>query len=166
MNEASKTGTDSRRELLRHILATLAYRGAKVIDGAPSDFASFRISESTRTAGEILSHICDLLDWAHSIARGEQTWPNSKLVSWDKEALHFFSSLNEFDSYLASNAPLNAPAEKLIQAPLADALTHVGQIALLRRVAGSPIRAENYFEADIVAGRVGSDQSTERVEFD
>lgn len=166
MNEAPNTTSDSKRELLRHVLATLAYRGAKVIDGAPSDFATFRTSETTRTAGEILSHIGDLLEWAHSIARGEQTWPNSNLLSWDDEAVRFFSHLKEFDAFLASNSPLDVPAERLFQAPLADALTHVGQIALLRRVAGAPIRGENYFEAKIVAGRVGPDQSTERVEFD
>ena len=78
----------------------------------------------------------------------------------------FFSSLKEFDTYLASNATLEAPAEQLFQAPVADALTHIGQIALLRRLAGAPIRAENYFKADIVAGRVGPEQSTERHEFD
>ncbi len=166
MNEASKPVSDLNREMLRHVLATLAYRGAKVVDGAPTDFATFRASETTRAAGEILSHICDLLDWAHSIARGAQIWPNSELLSWDKETARFFTSLKEFDSFLDSDAPLNAPAEKLFQAPLADALTHVGQIALLRRVAGAPIRGENYFEANIVAGRVGSDQSTKRVELD
>lgn len=166
MNETSNPAPDLKRQMLRHTLATLAYRGAKVVDGAPSDFGTFPASEATRTAGEILSHIGDLLDWAHSIARGAQAWPNSDLLPWDQEVSRFFSLLNDFDSYLASDAPLEAPAEKLFQAPIADALTHVGQIAMLRRVAGAPIRGENYFKADIVAGRVGSEQSSERVEFD
>lgn len=166
MNPETNQATDLKRQMLRHTLATLAYRGAKVVSGAPSDFGTFRASDTTRTAGEILSHIADLLDWAHSIARGAQAWPNSDLMSWDKEVARFFSLLKEFDSYLASDAPLEAPAEKLFQAPIADALTHVGQIAILRRIAGAPIRGENYFKADIVAGRIGPEQSTERVEFD
>lgn len=166
MNDTSKSLFDLKRQMLRHTLATLAYRGAKVVDGAPSDFGTFRASETTRTAVEILSHISDLLDWAHSIARGAQAWPNSDVLSWDKEVSRFFNSLKEFDAYLNSDSPLGAPAEKLFQAPIADALTHVGQIAMLRRVAGAPIRGENYFKADIVAGRVGAAQSPERVEFD
>jgi hypothetical protein len=166
MNDGLKTNSDLKRQMLRHTLATLAYRGAKVIDGAPSDFGTFRASETTRSAVEILSHINDLLDWAHSIARGAQAWPNSDVLSWDKEASRFFSSLEKFDSYLNSVSPLGAPAEKLFKAPMADALTHVGRIAMLRRLAGAPIRGENYFKADIVAGRVGAEQSSERVEFD
>lgn len=166
MNDTSNATTDLKRDMLRHTLATLAYRGAKVVDGAPSDFSTFRASETTRTAGEILSHIGDLLEWAHSISRGAQAWPNSELLSWDQEVSRFFSLLKEFDSYLASDSPLEAPAERLFQAPIADALTHVGQIAILRRIAGAPIRAENYFKADIEVGRVGSDQTTERTEID
>jgi len=156
----------AKRQMLRHTLATLAYRGAKVVDGAPKDFESFRASDDTRNAGEILSHICDLLDWAHSIAKGAQAWHDSELATWDNLASRFFASLKELDSYLASDAPLRAPVEKLFQAPFADALTHIGQIALLRRLAGAPIRGENYFKADIVAGRVGPEQSADRVEFD
>jgi hypothetical protein len=78
----------------------------------------------------------------------------------------FFAALKEFDSYLASQAPLGFPSEKLFQGPVADALTHVGQIAILRRLAGAPVRGENYFKADITAGRVGAEQSGPRVEFD
>jgi hypothetical protein len=107
-----------------------------------------------------------LLEWALSIAKGVQTWTDSTVLPWEQQVARFFSALKEFDSYLASGEPLNAPAERLFQAPVADALTHVGQIALMRRLAGHPIRGENYFKADIVAGRVGSDQSKDRFEFD
>jgi hypothetical protein len=166
MSTQSDTTSDLQRHLLRHILATLAYRAAKVIDGAPSDFGTFRTSETTRAAGEIVSHLGDLMVWANSMARGAQVWPKSELRSWDEDVARFFSALKEFDSYLATDAALNAPAERLLQAPIADALTHVGQIALLRRVAGAPIRGENYYEAEIVVGRVGAEQSGKRVEFD
>jgi hypothetical protein len=166
MSDQAKVTSDMQRQMLRHILATLAYRAAKVIDGAPGDFGTFRTSDTTRAAGEILSHIADLMVWANSMARGKQEWPNSDLLPWDQEVARFFSALKEFDDHLASDAPMNAPAERLFQAPIADALTHVGQIALLRRVAGAPIRGENYYEAEIVVGRVGAEQSTKRVEFE
>jgi len=155
-----------KRELLRHTVATLAYRGGKAVADAPKGFAEFRANESTRTPGQILAHIGDLLDWGLSTARGEQAWHDSTPRAWDDEILRFFAALEAFDCYLASDDELHAPEEKLFQGPVADALTHVGQIAILRRMAGGPIRGENYFRAEIEAGRVGADQALPRVEFD
>ena len=155
-----------KRDLLRHTVATLAYRGGKAVANAPEGFSQFHVNETTRTPGEILAHIGDLLDWGLSIAMGKQRWHDSKPLSWDKEVERFFAALKAFDSYLASEEPLRAPEEKLFQGPIADALTHVGQIAMLRRIAGGPVRGENYFKAEIEAGRVGAEQSTRRKEFD
>jgi hypothetical protein len=158
--------TDAGRELLRHAVATLAYRGGKVLCDPPWGFASLRIGEKTRTPVEILAHIGDLLDWALWLAKGERRWSNSAPQAWDREVARFFDSLARLDALLASAEPLAAPPEKLFQGPIADALTHVGQIALLRRLGGAPVRGENYFRADIVAGRVGPEQSAPRREFD
>ncbi len=158
-------GSDDKRELLRHTVATLAYRGGKAVTGAPPNFKDFRVAEGSRTPGEILAHIGDLLDWALSIAAGKQTWHNSTPLPWDEEAARFFAALEAFDAYLASDQPLGSPAEKLFQGPIADALTHVGQITMLRRIAGGPIRGENYYKAEIESGRVGADQSSKRTEF-
>jgi len=166
MNAASDTSPDLKREMLRHTLATLAYRGAKTIEGAPASFGAFSASETTRTPLEILKHLGDLFDWALSLCRGEHVWPDSAQGSWEEEAARFFNTLQQFDAYLASDAPLGFPVEKIFQGPIADALTHVGQLALLRRMAGAPVRGENYFKAEIAAGRVGTKQSNVRVEFD
>lgn len=158
--------SNAKRELLRHTVATLAYRGGKAIKNAPPDFKDFHVSDGTRTPGEILAHIGDLLDWALSIAAGKQTWHNSTPLPWEDECARFFAALQAFDSYLASDNPLGGSPENLFQGPVADALTHVGQLAILRRVAGDAIRGENYFKAEIEAGRVGADQSSRRTEFD
>ncbi|MDZ7267577.1 MAG: hypothetical protein ONB48_19330 [candidate division KSB1 bacterium] len=158
--------TDAKREMLRHTVATLAYRGGKAVRHALESFATFRIGESTRTPEKILAHIGDLLDWALSLAQGKHVWHDSTPLPWEQEVERFFSALKKFDDYLASAAPLASSAEKLFQGPIADALTHVGQIAMLRRLAGAPVRGENYFKADIVAGRVGAEQSAARVEFE
>ena len=160
------TATHSDRELFRHCVATLAYRTAKVVRGAPPGFAGFQTPEGTRTPGEIVAHMGDLVQWALSIARGEQAWSASPRRQWDHEVRRFFDALAALDAYLASDAPLYAPAEKLFQGPIADALTHVGQLATRRRLAGAPVRGENYFLADIVAGRVGPDQADPRREFE
>ncbi len=157
---------DANRQMLRHTVATLAYRGGKAVTGVPEGFSDFRAGESARTPGQILAHICDLMDWALAMASGKPGWKDSTPLEWGEEVSRLFSALEKFDAYLASGEPLGFPAEKLFQGPIADALTHIGQINILRRMAGGPVRGENYFKAEIVAGRVGADQSAKRVEFD
>ena len=154
------------RQFLRHTLATLAYRGGKVIRDAPAGFSDFASGPAARTPGQILSHIGDLLDWALGLATGEHIWRATQPQSWDDDVARFHSCLAAFDTYLASEAPLGFPAELLFQGPVADALTHVGQIAILRRLAGCPVKAENYFKAHITAGRVGPDQAAPQREFE
>lgn len=155
-----------KREFLRHTVATLAYRGGKAVRGAPDTFASFTISETSRTPARILAHMCDLLDWALSLARGAQVWNDSTPAAWNDDVQRFFDALGTLDDLLAGDAPLAASPEQLFQGPIADALTHVGQIAMLRRAAGSPMKGENYFRADIAIGRVGREQTPPRREFD
>ncbi|HVN82768.1 MAG TPA: hypothetical protein VMW38_27545 [Terriglobia bacterium] len=158
--------SDPKRELLRHTVATLAYRGGKTLRDAPASFATMRIKEQSRSPVEILAHIGDLLEWSLWLAKGQHVWKDSAPLPWEREVARFFERLQLFEVYLASDTPLGSKPEKLFQGPIADALTHVGQIAMLRRLAGSPVRGENYFKADIVAGRVGPDQSAARREFD
>jgi hypothetical protein len=158
--------SDPKRELLRHTVATLSYRGAKAVRGAPDSFASFGSSDTKRTPGRILAHIGDLLDWALSIAKGAEAWHESESLSWNEEVERFHKALESFDNYLASDAELSGTCERLFQGPIADALTHVGQIAMLRRMAGVPIKGENYSRAKIEAGRVGAEQEAPKREFD
>jgi len=153
-------------DLLRHTLATLAYRGNKAVRDAPETFAEFRASAVGRTSVQILAHIGDLFEWALSIAEGQQRWRNASPLPWDREVARFHTALQAFDEYLASGKPLHASAEKLFQGPIADAFTHVGQLAMLRRLSGAPIKGENYFVADIAAGRTGADQPRANREFD
>jgi hypothetical protein len=157
---------DAGRQFLRHAVATVAYRGGKALRGAPATFANFSCGESSRTPAKILAHLGDLFDWAASMARGKMEWHESKPLAWNAEVARFFAAVKTFDDYLASGEPLHESVERLFQGPVADALNHVGQIAMLRRMAGSPIKGENYFKADIAAGRVGLEQSTPRREFD
>jgi len=157
---------DPARELLRHTVATLAYRGGKALRGAPASFSGFRAAEGTRTPGQILAHIGDLLDWAISLAAGTHVWKETPPAAWDGDVDRFFRGLERFDTVLSTAASLGYPAERLFQGPIADALAHVGQIAMLRRISGSPVRGENYFKADIAAGRVGPEQPPPRLEFD
>ena len=157
---------DEKRALLRHTVATVAYRGAKAVRGVPASFASFSGDGSDRTAVKILAHVGDLYDWALSQATGAEAWRDSTPLDWDREVERFFTTLQRFDEYLASDAPLAAPAEKLFQGAIADSIAHIGQIAILRRLGGAKMKSENYSKADIVAGRVGSEQTPPRREFD
>jgi hypothetical protein len=152
--------------MLRHTLATLAYRGGKAIRGAPADFSGFRAADGTRTPGQILAHIGDLLEWALKLADGKMEYRQTPPQTWEQDTARFFRALEALDARLASHEPLGFPAEKLFQAPIADALTHVGQISILRRMAGAPVRGENYFKAEITEGRVGAGQAAPGFEFD
>jgi hypothetical protein len=154
------------RTLLRHTVATVAYRGAKALRNAGPAFAEYGLPETSRTPAKILAHMGDLMDWALAIAEGRRDWHDSTPLAWEKECERFFAAVKKFDDYLASGKPLAVPAEKLFQGPVADALTHVGQMAMLRRMAGVPVKGENYFVAEINAGRVGADQAPARREFD
>ena len=162
----STASRDPARQLLRHTLATVAYRGGKALRGAPDHFATFHIGDKTRTPAQILAHMGDLFDWALSIAQGKEAWRNSAPLPWNTEVDRFFVTLEKFDDYLVSPAPLYGSAEGLFQGPVADALNHIGQIAMLRRLAGAPILGENYFRAGIAAGRVGPDQAAPHREFE
>src|SRR3984893_3639403 len=137
------SASGSSRQLLRHSLATLAYRGGKVLRGAPPGFAEYRAGDTTRACGQILAHLADLLDWALTQANGKQDWHDSPLLAWDEGTKRFFESLKALDYYLASDALLSCPPEKPFQGAIADSLAHVGQLAMLRRLAGAPIRGEN-----------------------
>ena len=157
---------DEKRALLRHTVATVAYRGGKAVRGAPAAFADFQAGGNIRKPGTILAHVGDLFDWALSIAKGAQAWRDSPPLPWDEEVARFHETLKRFDEYLASDAPLACEPEQLFQGPVADALTHVGQITMLRRLSGAPMRSENYYKAYIAPGRVGADQTPPRREFD
>lgn len=156
---------DEKRAFLRHAVATVAYRGGKALRGAPETFAAFSPDGTPQTAARIVAHIGDLFDWALSQAQGTESWHDSTALAWDQEVERLFGALRRFDDYLASDAPLAATPERMFQGAVADALTHVGQLAMLRRLAGARIKAENYSRADIVAGRVGAEQTAPRREF-
>ena len=158
--------SDDKRELLRHTIATVAYRGRKDLVGAPAAFSKLRINETSRTPGEILSHICDLYDWANHLVKGDYTFNQTEPGEWNADVARFFAALKELDDYLASDKPLGRTPENLFQGPIADSLTHFGQIAMLRRIAGAPVRGESYARADITVGRVGLDQAPPNWEFD
>jgi hypothetical protein len=164
-HDSESTTSDPKRELVRHTLATLAYRGGKALRNAPPEFAEFNPGHELRTPLQTLAHLGDLFEWALSIAMGRRTWQDSRPLPWEQEVERFFATLKQFDDLLASNQPIHASTEKLFQGPVADALTHVGQINIFRRMAGSPVKGESYYEAEIEMGRVGPDQALPRREF-
>jgi hypothetical protein len=160
------TNSEHHHEMFRHIIASLAYRATKTLRDVPDTFATFRTDTKSRAPVEILTHMGDLFDWALSMLKGEEIWHDSHPQDWKREVDRFCDSLQKFDAYLAGNAPISCPLDKLFQGPIADAFTHVGQLAMLRRLSGTPIRGENYFKADIIIGKVGLEQSKPRKEFD
>jgi hypothetical protein len=165
-DDFSETEESARRKLLRRMLATLAYRANKAVSGAPAGFGNTSAGGGTRSALVIISHMGDLMEWGVSVARDESVWRDAVPRSWDEEVERFFDGLAALDRTLASGPLSKSAADKLIQGPIADALTHLGQIAILRRIGGSPVRGESYAKATITEGRVGRDQAAPNWEFD
>jgi hypothetical protein len=156
---------DGTRATLRQLAATLAYRAAKVLREVPPTFATFRIAPNARTPVQVVAHLADLMEWATWLARGEHTWKAEGSDDWDHEIDRFFTLLAEVDALIAADE-FKGSVEKLIQGPFADALTHVGQLSMMRGAAGLAVRPESYARAEIVAGRVGRDQAAPKAEFD
>jgi hypothetical protein len=150
---------DAARKMLRHTVATLAYRGGKAVRDAPRTFAAFRAGETTRTPAQVLAHVGDLLEWGLAMAKGEQKWRDSTPLSWEEETARFFDCLRRFDDYLASESPLAVPPERLFQGPVADASADRASPK-----DGALVRGENYFVVEIEAGHAGP--KTPRREFD
>lgn len=158
--------THTARQLLRHTVATLAYRAEKVLRDVPEDFSDFKLSPASRTPFQVLSHLGDLMEWAERLARGEYRWQPRPSDTWAAAAERFFKGLRAVDRTLARPRAVRFPSEMIFQGPIADALTHVGQLAMLRGAANAPVRPESYARANIRLGRVGRKQAARRVEFD
>ena len=154
------------RLFLRHTLATLAYRAGKTVRGTPAAFGEFRASDGSPQVKAILAHMGDLLDWLLSQLKGKPAWNNSTPLAWEGEIARFFASLRAVDDHLASGTPIAYEPARMFQGAIADALTHTGQLAMLRGIAGQPVRPESYGRAKIEVGRIGRDQPVERTEFD
>lgn len=156
------------RLFLRHALATLAYRAGKTVRGTPAEFGAYRHTPDSPSCVEILAHMGDLMDWGLRMVQGEPRWTTATPLPWDREIARFFAALRAYDEYLASGSPILFDPGRVFQGGIADALTHTGQLAMLRRLSGFKMKGENYSKAEIAAGRVGIDQTPPdpRNEFD
>jgi hypothetical protein len=156
----------SAREVLRHFVATLAYRAAKVLRDVPAEFGQTTFGSATRRPVLIVAHLADLMSWAITMTQGDVKWKADGSDDWTVEVNRFFSGLFILDRMLGEANLDDRAIEQLIQGPIADALTHVGQLAMLRGMAGYPVRPESYARAEIVRGRVGPEQAPPRREFE
>lgn len=160
------TEVDVSWQFLRHTVATLAYRAEKVLRDVPEGFGAVRASARNRTALEIVVHMGDLMDWGERFARGEYRWQPVSVDDWHAAVGRFFDGLARLDQAISAGPPDDYPAEIVFQGPVADALTHVGQLALMRGLAGAPVKPESYARAEIRAGNVGRQQPTAKAEFE
>jgi hypothetical protein len=150
---------DAKQHLLRHFLAALAYRTQKALRGAPSDFGSYRVGAGVRTPAELVRHMTSVLGYARTFFVGGEYRP-APLPSLREESVRFHEMLQDLADHLERGTPLlnRMTEERLLQGPFADALTHAGQLAMLRRLAGTPVPPENFIVADIDPKRLGADQ--------
>jgi len=161
-----KSSSQLNLNYLRHTLATLVYRLSKVVSEVPEHYPQFKVSVDSRSPIEILDHINDLIDSAFTASTGKHKSTKAYANNWYRVVSRFYNSIREFDNYLAANNKIACSVERLLQGPIADVLTHIGQLAMLRRLAGKTIKGEDYFDADISIGRVGPEQIMPKREFD
>ncbi len=148
---------DEKRRLLRHFLAALAYRTQKALRGAGPEFASFRAAPGVRTPHELLRHMTSVLGYARTRFTGGRYWPHI-LPTVQEEMDRFHEMVESLSDHIDRSEFCEITPEQLLQGPLADAMTHAGQIAMLRRMAGSPIPPENFIEARIDSTNLSQDQ--------
>ena len=154
------TDMETKRKLLNHFLAALAYRTQKALRDAPDDFGSFRVLDGVRTPAELVRHMTSVLGYARTHFAGGRYWPEP-LESLTEEVARFHEMLGMLAQHLRSEEPLleGMSEERLLQGPFSDAMTHAGQLALLRRLAGAPVPPENFIVAEIEPDRLGPDQA-------
>ena len=143
--------------MLRHFLASIAYHATKAIRDAPVTYRDFSVGKATRTPRQILHHITGVLTYAHSFFEVYDT-TYFDYRPWDEEVDHFYEILSKLDKSLLEKKPREVSEEQLLQGPLSDAMAHIGQLLMLRRLAGSPLPSENFIYADIRKGSLGPDQ--------
>ena len=171
MRESKKIESKANRtsELFRHFLATIAYRGSKTLRNAPQSFPLFRAGDTSRSPAQILAHMADLLEWTLRLAEGGETWREAwRPIApgpWNNDVDRFFEALKRLDAFAAAEKPSAIAVEILFQGPISDVLTHIGQLAMLRRLAGAPVKGEVMILAEVEAGRVGPDQAAPKREF-
>jgi len=151
---------DDKQSLLRHFLAALAYRTQKALRDAPAEFGDFRAAGEVRTPAELVRHMTSVLGYSRTFFIGGQYRPEP-LPSLNEEIIRFHDMLEELARHIKAGTPLlqEMSAERLLQGPLSDAMTHAGQLAMLRRLAGIPVPPENFIFADIEPGRLGVEQA-------
>ena len=158
MTMEDKAGINIKRDLLSHYLAALAYRTQKALKGAPEDYSDFRAQSGVRTPHEIVFHMTNVIGYARTFYLGGK-WRPDKLPSFEDEVRRFHEILESMrDIIQTKDLPDKITYEQLLQGPFSDAMTHAGQLALLRRLHGKPVPPENFVYADINPDNVGPHQ--------
>ena len=150
---------NEKRAMLRHFLAALAYRTQKALRGAPESFGTFQAGNQVRTPAGLVRHMTSVLGYARTFFVGGRYWPDP-LPDLDSEVARFHAMLEELGRHLAAGTELRGTTEeRLLQGPFSDAMTHAGQLAMLRRLSGSPVRPENFVKAAVDPDNLGPDQA-------
>ncbi len=152
---------DRDRQLLRHFLAAIAYRTQKALRDAPDHYAEFAVGHQVRTPVEIVRHMTSLMGFVQTLfVGGSYPVKPDPLPTFRDEIARFHEMLRGVGDLIESAQSLREiSTEQLLQGPFSDVMTHVGQLALLRRIADAPVAPENFIYADIQGGRLGSEQA-------
>lgn len=139
-------------ETLRCYLAGLVFRFEHVTAGTGEEFAKFEAGHGVRTPQQIVRHMTGLVllarDQFEEVA-GRRPEP----LPWPEEKSRFVATVWDFDTLVSKGSGLredrSIPSMAHVwNGPLSDLMTHVGQLATLRRLAGDPVPAVRYSQVD------------------
>jgi hypothetical protein len=148
---------DGHRVMLRHFLAAIAYRTQKSLRGAPEGFGGFRVAPGVRTPAELVRHMTSVLGYATTFFVGG-AFDATPLATLENEVARLHATLSRLHEHFANGSFERMRPEGFLQGPLADAMTHVGQLAMLRRLYGAPVPPENFIFAEVDSRNVSAEQ--------
>lgn len=154
----------TKNEYLRHTLATIAYRFQKSVSVAGKGFAGFSLGKGSRNTTEIIHHIYHVLWWTRVFVQ-EERFINEKpeKLSFALEIKRVNSELAVLDKVFSETALGMDFSKRLLQGPLSDVLTHIGQLSMLSRLNGHPIKGEDFSSAEISTGVLDYFQQNENL---
>ncbi len=148
---------DTERQLLKHLLAALVYRFTKSIKDVENEFWNFKVKDGVRTPHQLVVHIINVLGYVKTFFIGGKF--RAKMQDVENDVNRFYEIIQELDKLISKDELREIHPKKLLQGPLSDSMTHIGQIAMIRRIFGSPIAPENFVFADIESNNLGKNQS-------
>lgn len=136
--------------VMQRLLDGLGFRFYWATEGLRVEDYSFRPADDVMSIRELVKHIWGLVNWVRISVQGEPHRRPMEIVSVRSDILEMLHELRTAvsemnDDELSEVTIEGNPLWNIINGPVSDALTHVGQINSFRRLNGNPVPRANVF---------------------